>query len=340
MSSTIYDGRTIAITGGTGSFGSTMARRLLSTGCREIRVFSRDEAKQDAMRHAMPDKRIRFLIGDVRDLQRVTELARGADVIFHAAALKQVPSCEMFPEEAFRTNVLGSENVLRAAVKTGVSKVVCLSTDKAVQPINAMGMTKALMEKLVMSQAAKLGDTPSTTICCVRYGNVLSSRGSVVPLFLAKALAGEALPITVPHMTRFLLSLDEAIGMVDFAVEKGRPGELIVRLAEAATVQGIAEAVLRLTGSAGGHHIVGRRPGEKIHEMLATTDELEHATIDGHYLRVDTTRPKAAIDLPTPWGTRIRSDYTSDTTKVLDAQEVFERLGAVAEIRAALTSRG
>lgn len=315
-----------------------MVRRLLRTDCAEIRVFSRDETKQDSMRHEIRDRRVRFLIGDVRDRDRVRELARGAHVLFHAAALKQVPSCEIFPDEAYRTNVVGSENVLRSAIEHGVSKVICLSTDKAVQPINAMGISKALMEKLVGAQAQKLGSDAETTICCVRYGNVMSSRGSVIPLFIQRLRGGSSLPITVPTMTRFLLSLDEAIAMVDFAVANGEQGEILVRMSTAATVMHIAEAVCALTGMQNDLEVIGRRPGEKMHETLATADELSRAQVSGDYIRIKADRSDAHAQLITPWGTTLPEEYTSENTKQLSPEELLHRLASVPEIAAQLAS--
>ena len=224
-------GSTILITGGTGSFGQTMARNLLKTDCAEIRIFSRDEAKQDEMRHRFSDGRLRFHIGDVRALDSVDRVVRGADYIFHAAALKQVPSCEFFPVEAVRTNILGSENVIDSAERHEVRSVVCLSTDKAVYPINAMGMSKAMMEKVAQAHARNHRDS-ATTVSVVRYGNVMYSRGSVLPLFVAQAKAGRPLTVTNPSMTRFMMSLDEAVGLVEFAFAKAKPGDLFVRKAQ------------------------------------------------------------------------------------------------------------
>jgi UDP-glucose 4-epimerase len=335
----LYRDKVVAITGGTGSFGSTMLRRLLPTQCAEIRVFSRDESKQDSMRHEIVDGRIRYFIGDVRDAGRVRELARGVDYLFHAAALKQVPSCELFPDEAYRTNVIGSENVLRAAVEMGIPKVVCLSTDKAVQPVNAMGMSKALMEKLVGAQAQKLGNAAHTVICCVRYGNVLSSRGSVIPLFIEKARRGETLPITVPEMTRFLLSLQEAIEMVDFAIEHGEQGELIIRMSSAATVEDIAGAVSRLLQVSLKTDVIGRRPGEKIHETLATLDELSRASVHGNFIRSKPDRKINRVSLPTPWGKSITDEFTSENTLRMDCDSLYQRLSEVREIRLQIDRR-
>lgn len=333
MNPNIYAGKVVTVTGGTGSFGSTMVRRLLRTDCSEIRILSRDEAKQDAMRHDITDERIRFFIGDVRDARRVREVVRGADILFHAAALKQVPSCELFPDEAYRTNVNGSENVLGAAVEMGLERAVCLSTDKAVQPINAMGISKAMMEKLVGAQAQKLGASAKTRICCVRYGNVMSSRGSVIPLFIDRLRKGMALPITDPKMTRFLLSLDEAIDMVDFAVEHGEQGELLVRMSSAATVEDIAIAISRLFGREVSTDIIGRRPGEKIHETLATADELSRAEVDGGFIRIKPALRGDVRPLETPWGTTIEDEFSSANTLRLNADELADRLAKVEEIR-------
>lgn len=333
-----YKGKTIAVTGGTGSFGGTMVRRLLRTDCAEIRIFSRDETKQDTMRHEIRDGRVRFFIGDVRDRDRVRELARGAHILFHAAALKQVPSCEIFPDEAYRTNVVGSENVLRSAIEHGLTKVVCLSTDKAVQPINAMGISKALMEKLVGAQAQKLGANAETTICCVRYGNVMSSRGSVIPLFIERIRRGIPLPITVPTMTRFLLSLDEAISMVDFAVASGEQGEILVRMSTAAMVKHIAEAICALTGARVDLDVIGRRPGEKMHETLATADELSRAEVSGDYIRIRASLSDKRDHLLTPWGTVLPDEYTSENTRQLSPEQLQQRLASVPEIAAQLAA--
>ncbi len=256
-------GSTVLITGGTGSFGQTMARKLLDSDCGEIRIFSRDEAKQDDMRHRFPDSRLRFYVGDVRAADSVDRVTRGVDYLFHAAALKQVPSCEFFPVEAVRTNILGSENVVEAAERHGVRTVVCLSTDKAVYPINAMGMSKAMMEKVAQAHARNHRQS-DTTVAIVRYGNVMYSRGSVLPLFVQQAKAGKGLTVTDPAMTRFMMSLPEAVDLVEFAFEHARPGDLFVRKAPAATVGDVAEAITNMFGSTTPTTVIGTRHGEKL----------------------------------------------------------------------------
>ncbi|MBM3536002.1 MAG: NAD-dependent epimerase/dehydratase family protein [Alphaproteobacteria bacterium] len=269
-------GRKFLITGGTGSFGRTAARRFLDLGAAEVRVLSRDEAKQDVMRRRFSDARLTFMIGDVRDRRNVEEAAAGVDAIFHAAVLKQVPSCEDNPEQAILTNVLGSQNVLDASVSQSVPRVVCLSTDKSVQPVNTMGMTKALMERLVRARARRMG-AKGPIFCCVRYGNVLHSRGSVVPLFVEQATAGATLTLTDPRMTRFLIRLEDAVGLVEEALAVGESGDVFVLRSPAATVADIAEAVRRLFRPDAGTRIIGVRPGEKIHEVLVTREELASA---------------------------------------------------------------
>ncbi len=275
----------VAITGGTGSFGQTVALRLLDLGVKEVRIISRDEAKQDAMRHNYSDPRLRFYLGDVRQIQSLMHAFSGADVVFHAAALKQVPSCEFFPEQALQTNVLGSENVILQAHAQSVQKVVFLSTDKAVAPVNAMGMTKALMEKLVQAYARRLGDK-GPVLCCVRYGNVLYSRGSVVPLFLERILQRRPLPVTVPEMTRFLLPLPQAVGLVELALQVAQTGDLLIRKSPAASIATLTTALQRLFGVDLPIETIGIRPGEKIHETLASAEELSRAFDLGDHLRI------------------------------------------------------
>jgi len=275
----------VAITGGTGSIGQTVALRLLDLGVKEVRIISRDEAKQDAMRHNYSDPRLRFYLGDVRQIQSLMHAFSGADVVFHAAALKQVPSCEFFPEQALQTNVLGSENVILQAHAQSVQKVVFLSTDKAVAPVNAMGMTKALMEKLVQAYARRLGDK-GPVLCCVRYGNVLYSRGSVVPLFLERILQRRPLPVTVPEMTRFLLPLPQAVGLVELALQVAQTGDLLIRKSPAASIATLTTALQRLFGVDLPIETIGIRPGEKIHETLASAEELSRAFDLGDHLRI------------------------------------------------------
>jgi len=276
---------TVLVTGGTGSFGSTMVRRLLDTGVREVRIFSRDELKQDEMRRAIGDSRVRFYIGDVRDYDSVHRATRGVDLVFHAAALKQVPSCEFFPLEAVRTNVLGSANVIEASNANGVDTVICLGTDKAVYPVNAMGMSKAMMEKTAQA-FSRNNPTANTIVSTVRYGNVMCSRGSVIPLFVEQVKAGSPLTVTDPHMTRFLMSLDEAVQLVEYAFEHARPGDLFVRKAPASTVRDLALAVAEILGVEAKIDVIGTRHGEKLYETLATREELLRADDQGDYYRV------------------------------------------------------
>lgn len=320
---------TVAITGGTGSFGKTVARRLLDLGAPEVRIISRDEAKQDEMRHQFGDSRLRFVIADVRSRDSLTHALRGADVVFHAAALKQVPSCEEFPEQAIQTNVLGSENVILEAHRNQVRKVVLLSTDKAVYPVNAMGMSKALMEKLVGAYTRRLTGQ-AITLCCVRYGNVLYSRGSVIPLFVGLIKQGRPLKVTVPEMTRFLLPLPEAVGLVEYALEHGQPGDLLVRKSPAATVQVLTEALQKLCGTQLPVEIIGARPGEKLHETLATAEELRRAQDMGDYLHI----PAQSLASSTATASVFMSgaDFTSENTNQLNVQEAGELLIKIPEV--------
>lgn len=327
---------TVLITGGTGSFGQTMARYLLERGCREIRIFSRDEAKQDAMRLAFGATPLRFHLGDVRDADSVVAATRGVDHVFHAAALKQVPSCEFFPLEAVRTNVLGSSNVIRAAVSAGVRSVVCLSTDKAVEPVNVMGMTKGLMEKVAQAEARELvaGDTVVST---VRYGNVLYSRGSVVPLFVQQALAGKPLTVTDRRMTRFMMNLTEAVSLVEVAMTDAQQGDLFVRKAPSATVIAVAEAIRRVLGSASEIEIVGVRHGEKLHETLATAAELRRSIDGGSHLRIPletTGLDYAKFFDEGELAPEVIDGFTSERVPQLNDAEVERMLLAVPEFAA------
>lgn len=275
--------KTLLITGGTGSFGNAMIKRLLDTDIGEIRVFSRDEKKQDDMRKAYSNPKLKFIIGDVRDISSVKNAVFGVDYIFHAAALKQVPSCEFFPMEAAKTNILGAENVLTAAIEAGVRKVVCLSTDKAVYPINAMGMSKALMEKTFI---AKSRTTRDTLICGTRYGNVMASRGSVIPLFIDQIKAGQPLTVTDPEMTRFLMNLEEAIELVLFAFRHAQPGDLMVKKSPASTIGELAQALQKLFTGGSEIKMIGVRMGEKMHETLLTREERAAAIDMGDFFRV------------------------------------------------------
>jgi UDP-glucose 4-epimerase len=327
---------TVVITGGTGSFGSTMAKHLLAQSVGEVRIFSRDEAKQDAMRHTIADPRVRFFLGDTRDPESVARVVRGSDLIFHAAALKQVPSAEFFPLEAVKTNINGSANVLRSAIENGVKGVVCLSTDKAVYPINAMGMSKALMEKTAQAFARDYSDS-DTTIAITRYGNVMYSRGSVIPLFISQIRSGKPITITDPTMTRFLMSLAESVDLVEYAFEKAETGDLYVRKAPASTIDVLAMALVELFGGADNEiQTIGFRHGEKLYESLLSTEERAKAEDLGDYFRV----PLDSRDLNyseyfeegEPRQASLES-YTSHNTKQLDVEGVKTLLLTIPEVR-------
>lgn len=279
-----YANKTLLITGGTGSFGNAILRRFLDSSLREIRILSRDEKKQDEMRKKFNNSKIKFYIGDVRDYHSVINAVRGVDYIFHAAALKQVPSCEFHPIEAVKTNILGTENVLEAAINAGVKKVVCLSTDKAVYPINAMGISKAMMEKIIV---AKSRVTSETVICATRYGNVMASRGSVIPLFINQIRARLPISITDPHMTRFMMTLDDAVDLVIYAFEHGKPGEIFIQKSPAATIKILAEALTELLDApVYPVHVIGTRHGEKLFEVLLSREEMSAAEDMGDYYRI------------------------------------------------------
>jgi UDP-N-acetylglucosamine 4,6-dehydratase/5-epimerase len=273
------------ITGGTGSFGNTVLKRLLSTDLSEIRIFSRDEKKQDDMRKRYADSRLKFYIGDVRDYSSMLNAMRGVDYVFHAAALKQVPSCEFHPMEAVKTNVIGTENTLEAAISAGVKKVVCLSTDKAVYPINAMGISKAMMEKVMVAKSRSCSD--QTLICGTRYGNVMASRGSVIPLFVNQIRNGQTISITDPNMTRFMMTLEDAVDLVLYAFEKGNPGDIFVQKAPAATIAVLTQALKQLMNKPDHHaQVIGTRHGEKLHETLLSREEMASAEDLGDYYRI------------------------------------------------------
>lgn len=331
-------GKTILITGGTGSFGGVMVRHALDRGAAEIRILSRDEEKQDAMRNRLREPRLVFHIGDVRDPGSVDMAMAGVDMVFHAAALKQVPSCEFFPLEAVRTNVLGSQNVIDSAIRHGVANVVCLSTDKAVLPINAMGMSKALMEKLVQA-ASRRRNGGGTVVACVRYGNVMYSRGSVIPLFLQQIRAGGPITVTNPEMTRFLLPLSDSVALVEYALNNAGPGDVFIKKAPASTIGTLAEAMRRLFGSDAEIRTIGVRHGEKLFETLATADELAGAeeTADYWRLRMDSRELDYAsyFSEGRPDVARIE-DYTSHNTRRLDVDGVTALLKSLPEIQAEL----
>lgn len=322
----MFKDKTLLITGGTGSFGNAMLNRLLDTDIGEIRIFSRDEKKQDDMRKKYNNKKIKFLIGDVRDITSVKNCVRGVDYIFHAAALKQVPSCEFFPLETVKTNILGTENVLSAAVEAGVKKVVCLSTDKAVYPINAMGMSKALMEKTFISKART---AENIVICGTRYGNVMASRGSVIPLFIEQIKNGQPLTVTDPDMTRFLMNLDDAIELVLYAFENGKSGDRMVKKSPAATVGDLAQALKVLFHADNEIQNIGIRMGEKMHETLLTREEMASAMDMGDYYCIpadesDLNYAKYFSDGNRDIGTI--QEYNSSNTHRLSPEELKETL--------------
>jgi UDP-N-acetylglucosamine 4,6-dehydratase len=327
---------TVVITGGTGSFGSTMAKYLLTKSVAEVRIFSRDEAKQDAMRHAIQDPRVKFYIGDTRDSDSVHGVIKGADLVFHAAALKQVPSAEFFPLEAVKTNINGSANVLRASIELGVSEVVCLSTDKAVYPINAMGMSKALMEKTAQAFARDSQDS-STTISVTRYGNVMYSRGSVIPLFIEQIRSGKPITITDPTMTRFLMSLAQSVDLVEYAFENAQTGDLFVRKAPAATIETLAAALIETFGNGESEmQNIGFRHGEKLYESLLSTEERAKAEDKGNYFRVPLDDRDLNYSSYFEHGEKRAEEleaYTSHNTQRLDKAGVAELLLTIPEIR-------
>lgn len=329
--SAVEPGKVVLVTGGTGSFGSTMVRRLLASGVGEVRILSRDELKQHEMRTALGDDRVNFYIGDVRDFESVDRAMRGVDLVFHAAALKQVPSCEFFPIEAVRTNVMGSANVIEAAHKNAVASVVCLGTDKAVYPVNAMGMSKAMMEKTAQA-FARNNPTAKTVVSTVRYGNVMCSRGSVIPLFAEQARSGQPLTVTDPNMTRFLMSLEEAVLLVEHAFVNAKPGDLFVRKAPASTVRDLAIAVAELMGSDPEVKVIGTRHGEKLYETLATREELARAEDQGHFYRVPVDSRDLNYSQYFDEGDKVESrldDYHSHNTERLDIQGVKKVLAAL-----------
>lgn len=337
--------KTLMITGGTGSFGSTVLKHFLDSDIGEIRIFSRDEKKQDDMRHRLQEKspefasRVRFFIGDVRNAQSVKDAMHGVDYIFHAAALKQVPSCEFFPMEAVRTNVIGTDNVLHAAIDEGVERVVCLSTDKAAYPINAMGKSKALMESVIYANARN--GAGRTTICCTRYGNVMCSRGSVIPLFIKQIKSGEAVTITDPSMTRFLMNLDEAVDLVKFAFKHANPGDLFIQKAPASTIGDLAQAVQELFGKTE-TRIIGTRHGEKLYETLMTREEMLRAEDMGNYFRVACDSRDLNYDKFVVEGnakTQADESYTSHNTKRLNVVETIEKIKTAEYVQLALENR-
>ena len=336
MTSGSMQGSTVAITGGTGSFGSMMAKHLLGRGVGAVHILSRDEAKQDEMRKRFSDSRLKFFLGDVRDFDSVRRAFRGAEFVFHAAALKQVPSCEFFPEQAVKTNVVGSSNVIEAADRVGVRSVVCLSTDKAVYPVNAMGMTKALMEKSAQAFARNHSDG-GTVVSITRYGNVMYSRGSVIPLFVKQLQDGRPLTITEPRMTRFLMSLQESVDLVEHAFTRAAPGDLFVRKAPACTVEVLARAVASLLGVEDPEiREIGTRHGEKLHETLLSSEEIRKADDEGDYYRVPLDARSLEYELFYEEGdARVATldDYTSKNTQRMDIEQTKAKLLELAEMR-------
>ena len=329
-----FKDKTLLITGGTGSFGSTVLKRFLTTDIEQIRIFSRDEKKQDDMRHELqmnhPEyaEKVRFYIGDIRDPMSIRDAMPGVDFIFHAAALKQVPSCEFFPMQAVKTNIEGTDNMLHAAIEAGVKKVVCLSTDKAAYPINAMGISKAMMEHVVAANARVAAERGNTVICCTRYGNVMCSRGSVIPLFIDQIRTGNPITITNPDMTRFLMNLDEAVDLVQFAFEHAYPGDLFVQKADASTIGDLAKAVQLLFGDTG-TRIIGTRHGEKLYETLLTAEERLRAEDMGQYFRVPADNRDLNYDKYFIKGqVKTQSDeaYTSHNTVRLNVDGVIRKI--------------
>lgn len=341
--STLFKDKALMITGGTGSFGNAVLNRFLKTDIGEIRIFSRDEKKQDDMRHEFQAKmpevadKISFYIGDVRDLQSVKNAMHGIDYIFNAAALKQVPSCEFFPIEAVKTNVLGTENVLKAAIEEGVKNVVCLSTDKAAYPVNAMGTSKAMMEKVIV---AKSRTTKETKICCTRYGNVMCSRGSVIPLWIDQIRKGNPITLTEPTMTRFIMSLEEAVDLVLFAFENGESGDILVQKAPACTIQTQAEAVCELFGGKKEDiKIIGIRHGEKMYETLLTNEECAHAIDLGNFYRVPCDKRGLNYDKYFNKGDAERNtltEFNSNNTQLLSVAQVKEKIASLEYIKGEL----
>lgn len=332
-----FSDKTLLITGGTGSFGSTVLKRFLTSDIEQIRIFSRDEKKQDDIRHELQAKhpeyanKVKFYIGDVRNIDSIRDAVEGVDFIFHAAALKQVPSCEFFPMEAVRTNVMGTDNLLRAAVEAKVKNVVCLSTDKAAYPINAMGISKAMMEKVIRANALNAVNKGGTIISCTRYGNVMCSRGSIIPLFIEQIKAGKPITITNPDMTRFLMNLDEAVDLVMFAFEHARPGDLFVQKSDASTIGVLGQAVQKLFGDTG-TKIIGSRHGEKLYETLMTKEELVRAEDMGDYFRVTPDTRDLNYDNYVKYDATANSivqkdeDYNSHNTKRLDVAGTVQKI--------------
>lgn len=325
----MFENRILLITGGTGSFGNAVLNRFLDSDIKEIRIFSRDEKKQDDMRHRLQNPKVKFYIGDVRDKRSVDGAMKGVDYVFHAAALKQVPSCEFFPTQAVRTNVLGTENVLDSAIAYGVKNVVVLSTDKAAYPINAMGISKAMMEKVAIAKGRQLGVEGATTICCTRYGNVMASRGSVIPLWVEQMKANSSITVTDPNMTRFMMTLDDAVDLVIYAFQHGKNGDLFVQKAPAATLDVLADALKNLYKTQTEVKVIGTRHGEKLYETLVTREEMAKAEDMGDYYRIPCDTRDLNYDKFFVEGNEKVSkieDYHSHNTKRLDVEGMKQLL--------------
>lgn len=334
----MFHNKTILITGGTGSFGHAVAERFLDTNIREIRIFSRDEKKQDEMRRTYSHEKIKFYLGDVRDIASVKNAMHGVEYVFHAAALKQVPSCEFFPLEAVKTNVLGTDNVLTAAVEMSVKKVICLSTDKAAYPINAMGISKAMMEKVLVAKARTV-DPERTLICCARYGNVMASRGSVIPLFIEQIKSGRPLTVTVPQMTRFLMSLPEAVDLVLHAYQYAEAGDILVQKAPAATIADLAQALLNVFNANNGVRIIGTRHGEKLYETLLTREEYAVAQDLGGFYRVTADKRDLNYDKYFVEGDEkltLGGEYNSHNAERLTVEQIEGKLLCLQYVRSQL----
>ena len=335
MTENYFSNKTLLINGGTGSFGNAVLNRYLETDIKEIRIFSRDEKKQDDMRHHYNDPKIKYYIGDVRNIQSVRDAMHGVDFIFHAAALKQVPSCEFFPMEAVRTNVIGTDNVLTCAIEAGVSKVICLSTDKAAYPVNAMGTSKAMMEKVFVAKSRTV-DPDRTLICGTRYGNVMCSRGSVIPLFIDQIKQGLPLTVTEPTMTRFIMSLEEAVELVLFAFQNAQAGDIMVQKAPACTIETLATAVKELFDADNEVKVIGIRHGEKMYETLLTNEECARAYDLGNFFRVPADQRDLNYDKYFKEGSVERAkltEFNSNNTTILNVEQVKEKLLTLSYIR-------
>ncbi|MFQ9924802.1 MAG: polysaccharide biosynthesis protein [Beduini sp.] len=342
----IFKDKTLLITGGTGSFGNAVLNKFLETDIKEIRIFSRDELKQDNMRHEYQAKyteasnKLRFYIGDVRNIDSIKNAMRGVDYIFHAAALKQVPSCEFFPIEAVQTNVIGTENVLNAAIECGVKKVICLSTDKAAYPVNAMGTSKAMMEKVIIAKSRTV-DSNKTTIMCTRYGNVLASRGSVIPLFINQIKEGKPLTVTDPNMTRFVMTLEEAVDLVLFAFENGISGDIFVQKAPACTIEILAQAIKDLFHATNEIKVIGIRHGEKMYETLLTNEECAQAIDRGHFYQVSADKRDLNYDkyfIDGDIHRNVLTEFNSNNTDLMSLEEVKAKLLTVPFVKEELAA--